>query len=69
MIANETEPEGRHPTATAPRSIAMISAGTTGKANELMSAFAKACRDRDVLPLVLANRVHIAPPLSCAVAR
>ncbi|HYJ69681.1 MAG TPA: aspartate aminotransferase family protein [Nocardioidaceae bacterium] len=38
--------------------------GATGEANAPMTAFSKACLDRDLLPLVLGNRVHIAPPLN-----
>ena len=36
----------------------------TGDANAPMAAFTKACLGRDVIPLVLGNRVHVAPPLN-----
>lgn len=42
----------------------LVPAGATGGANAPMAAFAKACLDRDLLPLILGNRVHIAPPLN-----
>ena len=29
-----------------------------------MAAFAKACLDRGLVPLVLGNRIHVAPPLN-----
>ena len=29
-----------------------------------MAAFVKACLGRDLLPLVLGNRIHVAPPLN-----
>jgi len=29
-----------------------------------MTAFAKACLDRGLVPLILANRIHVAPPLN-----
>ncbi|MDQ3150747.1 MAG: hypothetical protein M3R63_03160 [Actinomycetota bacterium] len=29
-----------------------------------MISFAKACMDRGSLPLILCNRVHVAPPLN-----
>ena len=38
--------------------------GATGEANAPMAAFAKACLDRGLLPLILGNRVHVAPPLN-----
>ena len=42
----------------------LVPTGATGEANAPMAAFTKACLDRDVLPLVLGNRVHVAPPLN-----
>lgn len=42
----------------------LVPAGATGKANAPMAAFMKACRHRDLLTLVLGNRVHVAPPLN-----
>jgi taurine--2-oxoglutarate transaminase len=38
--------------------------GVTGAANAPMISFANACLDRGMLPLVLGNRVHVAPPLN-----
>lgn len=38
--------------------------GATGDANAPMAAFARACIDREVIPLILGNRVHVAPPLN-----
>jgi taurine--2-oxoglutarate transaminase len=40
-----------------------VPAGATGAANAPMTAFAKACLDRGLVPLILANRIHVAPPL------
>lgn len=42
----------------------LVPVGATGEANAPMAAFAKACLDRNVLPLILGNRVHVAPPLN-----
>ena len=42
----------------------LVPVGATGDANAPMAAFTKACLGRDVLPLVLGNRVHVAPPLN-----
>jgi taurine---2-oxoglutarate transaminase len=42
----------------------LVPVGATGEANAPMAAFTKACLDRDVLALVLGNRVHVAPPLN-----
>ena len=38
--------------------------GAMGEANAPMAAFAKACVERKLLPLILGNRVHVAPPLN-----
>lgn len=38
--------------------------GATGEANAPMAAFAKACLGRGLVPLVLGNRIHVAPPLN-----
>jgi taurine--2-oxoglutarate transaminase len=46
----------------------LVPTGATGEANAPMIAFAKACLDRDVLPLILGNRVHVAPPLNVDVS-
>ncbi|MFC3493492.1 aspartate aminotransferase family protein [Glycomyces rhizosphaerae] len=42
----------------------LVPTGATGLANAPMAAFMKACRHRDLLTLVLGNRVHVAPPLN-----
>ena len=42
----------------------LVPVGATGEANAPMTAFAKACLDRNVVPLVLGNRIHVAPPLN-----
>jgi taurine---2-oxoglutarate transaminase len=42
----------------------LVPVGATGEANAPMAAFSKACLDRHLLPLVLGNRVHVAPPLN-----
>jgi taurine--2-oxoglutarate transaminase len=42
----------------------LVPVGATGAANAPMAAFAKACLDRGLLPLVLGNRIHVAPPLN-----
>ena len=42
----------------------LVPVGATGEANAPMAAIVKACVDRDMLTLVLANRVHVAPPLN-----
>ncbi len=42
----------------------LVPVGASGEANAPMAAFAKACLDRDLVPLILGNRVHVAPPLN-----
>jgi taurine--2-oxoglutarate transaminase len=42
----------------------LVPVGATGDANAPMAAFTKACLSRGLLPLVLVNRVHVAPPLN-----
>ena len=42
----------------------LVPAGATGEANAPMAALAKACIDRGLLPLILGNRIHVAPPLN-----
>jgi taurine--2-oxoglutarate transaminase len=42
----------------------LVPVGATGDANAPMAAFTKACLGRDLVPLVLGNRVHVAPPLN-----
>jgi taurine--2-oxoglutarate transaminase len=42
----------------------LVSVGATGEANAPMAAFVKACLGRGLVPLVLGNRIHVAPPLN-----
>jgi taurine--2-oxoglutarate transaminase len=42
----------------------LVPVGATGEANAPMTAFARACLDRFLVPLVLGNRIHVAPPLN-----
>jgi len=42
----------------------LVPLGATGEANAPMAAFTKTCLSRDLLPLVLGNRIHVAPPLN-----
>ena len=42
----------------------LVPVAATGEANAPMAAFAKACVERILLPLILGNRVHVAPPLN-----
>ena len=42
----------------------LVPVGATGETNAPMAAFAKACLDRGLVPLVLGNRIHVAPPLN-----
>jgi taurine--2-oxoglutarate transaminase len=42
----------------------LVPVGATGDANAPMAAFTKACLAREVLPLLLGNRLHVAPPLN-----
>jgi len=42
----------------------LVPVGAVGEANAPMAAFAKACVERKLLPLILGNRVHVAPPLN-----
>jgi taurine---2-oxoglutarate transaminase len=41
-----------------------VAVGATGEANAPMTAFAKACLGRGLVPLILGNRIHVAPPLN-----
>ena len=41
-----------------------MAVGATGEANAPMTAFAKACLGRGLVPLILGNRIHVAPPLN-----
>jgi taurine--2-oxoglutarate transaminase len=42
----------------------LVPTGATGEANAPMRSFGKACMGRGLLPLILGNRVHVAPPLN-----
>jgi taurine---2-oxoglutarate transaminase len=42
----------------------LVPIGATGASNAPMAAFSKECLGRGLLPLVLGNRVHVAPPLN-----
>jgi taurine--2-oxoglutarate transaminase len=42
----------------------LVPTGAMGAANAPMASFAKACLDRGLLPLILGNRIHVAPPLN-----
>ncbi|WLQ07033.1 aspartate aminotransferase family protein [Arthrobacter oryzae] len=42
----------------------LVPAGGTGAANAPMVSVVKACLERGLVPLVLGNRVHVAPPLN-----
>jgi taurine---2-oxoglutarate transaminase len=42
----------------------LVPVGATGDANAPMTAFVRACIDRNLVPLVLGNRIHVAPPLN-----
>jgi taurine---2-oxoglutarate transaminase len=42
----------------------IVPVGATGDANAPMTAFARACIERSLVPLVMGNRIHVAPPLN-----
>jgi len=42
----------------------LIPVGAAGDANAPMTALAKTCLDRGLVPLILGNRIHVAPPLN-----
>jgi taurine--2-oxoglutarate transaminase len=42
----------------------LVPVGATGEANVPMTAFSRACIDRNLIPLVLGSRIHVAPPLN-----
>jgi len=42
----------------------LVPVGATGEANAPMAAVGKACLERGLLPLILGNRIHVAPPLN-----
>lgn len=42
----------------------LVPVGATGEVNAPMTAFTQACLERGLIPLVLGNRIHVAPPLN-----
>jgi taurine---2-oxoglutarate transaminase len=42
----------------------LVPVGATGEANAPMTALARACLGRGLVPLILGNRLHVAPPLN-----
>jgi taurine--2-oxoglutarate transaminase len=42
----------------------LVPVGATGEANAPMTAFARACLRRGLVPLILGNRLHVAPALN-----
>ena len=42
----------------------LVPLGATGEANAPMAAFGTACLDRNLVPLIAGNRIHVAPPLN-----
>ncbi len=42
----------------------LVPVGATGEENAPMASFARACLDRGLVPLVVGNRIHVAPPLN-----
>jgi taurine--2-oxoglutarate transaminase len=42
----------------------LVPVGATGPSNAPMAAFTQACVSRGLVPLVLGNRIHVAPPLN-----
>jgi taurine--2-oxoglutarate transaminase len=42
----------------------LVPVGATGEANAPMAEFTRRCLDRGLVPLVLGNRIHVAPPLN-----
>jgi taurine--2-oxoglutarate transaminase len=42
----------------------LVPVGATGEANAPMTDFARVCLGRSMLPLILGNRIHVAPPLN-----
>jgi taurine---2-oxoglutarate transaminase len=42
----------------------LVPLGATGEANAPMTAVLKACLGRGLVPLILGNRIHVAPPLN-----
>jgi taurine---2-oxoglutarate transaminase len=41
-----------------------VPVGAAGEANAPMAAFGKVCLDRDLVPLIQGNRIHVAPALN-----
>jgi taurine--2-oxoglutarate transaminase len=42
----------------------LVPVDASGEANAPMAAFGKACLDRNLVPLIAGNRIHVAPPLN-----
>jgi taurine---2-oxoglutarate transaminase len=42
----------------------LVPVGATGEANAPLAAFSRSCLERGLVPLVLGNRIHVAPPLN-----
>jgi taurine--2-oxoglutarate transaminase len=42
----------------------LVPVGASGQANAPMTAVLKACLERGLVPLILGNRIHVAPPLN-----
>jgi taurine--2-oxoglutarate transaminase len=42
----------------------LVAPGAVGASNAPMASFAKACLERGLLPLIMGNRIHVAPPLN-----
>jgi taurine--2-oxoglutarate transaminase len=42
----------------------LVPPGAVGASNTPMASFAKACLERGLLPLIMGNRIHVAPPLN-----
>jgi taurine--2-oxoglutarate transaminase len=42
----------------------LVPPGAVGASNAPMASFARACLERGLLPLIMGNRIHVAPPLN-----
>jgi taurine--2-oxoglutarate transaminase len=42
----------------------LVPVGATGEANAPMTTVLKVCLGRGLVPLILGNRIHVAPPLN-----
>jgi taurine---2-oxoglutarate transaminase len=42
----------------------IVPPGAVGASNAPMASFARACLERGLLPLIMGNRIHVAPPLN-----